>query len=481
MTVSRPNGFQKDFDLSQSKWHGKFTNKTLRIAMCLVNDDGNLVSFALSSIAAFIKKHNSDIEVKLFYIIRVSNEEKYLPAGFASYVKNWNPDVFAISVFSNFWEETKPYLAEIKRIMPEILILAGGYQAITRSDETISFPAIDFVCDGDGEIPASNLINYLQGKTDLPVNGMWEKLKDGTIYKTPKFHLHDLSTVPFPDYEIYESGGNLKISYMSAHLRSKRILPVMTGRGCLYNCTYCGNANLRKIWSDKKTFMRKYDAGCYVDELVRLRDKYGINYFEFWDELFFGNLPWVIKFFDLYQKKLTIPFAVGSRVDVMNSDLCKKAADAGCDVIYFGIESGNENYRRKYLNRFDKNRQIIEAAENCRKAGIKRGTWNMIGMPFETKAQMLDTLELNKKINPEFLMISTFIPFKGMKLFEIAEKAGLLFDSLRTLNFRQVMHEGVPKMNIKQAGGSATEEEFTFVYRQMVDFRNSLQPAQTNN
>lgn len=462
-----------DFDLNKSKWHGKLKGKTIRIALCIYNNDFNLVSIPISSISAYLKKYNTNIEIKLFHIVQIVQEEKYLPAGFATYLKNWNPDVFAVSILSTHWDGIQPYLTEVKKVNPNLLVLVGGYQAILKSDETINFPAIDFLCDGDGEIPTSNLINYLRGEINTPVSGLWEKLKDGTIYKTPKFNLEDLTSIPFPDYDIYEVNGQITVTNLSAHRVEKRLLPIMTGRGCVYNCTYCSNSTLRQMWPNKKTFLRKYDVNDYINELIRLRDKYNVEYFEFWDELFFGNIPYVMELFALYQEKVKIPFSVVSRIEVMDYDLCKKAADAGCEAIYFGLESGNEEYRKKYLKRFDKNQQVLDAAENCKKVGIKRIIFNIFGMPFETKDQMLDTLELNKKINPEFFYIFTYIPLKGTKLYEIAEEAGLLYDSLRTIHYVDGIYSGNIKMNIKQVGDSATEEEFNEVCKLMVEYQSS--------
>lgn len=453
-----------------SKWKGKYKNKPLKIAFCIFNDYPQLVSIPISSISAYIKEHNTNIDVKLFHIIEFINEEKYNPEGFSNYLKNWGPDIFAISILSTHWDGIKPYLSEIKKQIPNLLILVGGYQAILKSEETINFPPIDFLCDGDGEIPTDSLIKYLRGERKESPVGLWEKLPNGTILKTPKYNLEDLTSIPFPDYTIYEINGSIKVTNLNSRPVQKRFLPVMTGRGCLYNCTYCSNSTLRKMWPNKKSFMRKYDLDLYVDELIRLRDRYEIEYFEFWDELFFGDVPWVLALFDEYRKRVKIPFSVVSRIEVMDYERCKKAADAGCEAIYFGIESGSEEYRRKYLKRFDKNQQIIDAAENCLKVGIKRITFNIMGMPFETKEQMIETLELNKLINPEYFCIFTYIPLKGTKLYDVAEENDLLYDSLRTIHYQKGMYDGSVKMNIKPTTESATEAEFNEVAKLMAEF-----------
>ena len=121
------------------------------------------------------------------------------------------------------------------------------------------------------------------------------------------------------------------------------------------------------------------------------------------------NLKFVNAFFEIYKEKIRLPFSINSRVEVMNEGFCKTAADAGCHTIWFGIESGDEEYRSKRLGRKMKNQQVIDAAANCKEAGINRLTFNIVGMPLETAGNMRQTLELNKAIAPEHFF---FFPLK---------------------------------------------------------------------
>mgnify|MGYP002620323087 CR=1 FL=1 len=459
-----------DFN-SNSKWYSRFKGKKIRLAFCIYNNDYNICSIAISSISAYVKKIHPDVEVKLFHVIALVEDEKYGPVGFVNYVKNWQPDIFAISILSTHWEGVQPYLTELKKELPATVILAGGYQPILQSEQTINFNPIDFICDGDGEYPTVDLISYLKGELSGPVNGLWEKLKDGTIKKTEKVLVKDISILPFPDYEIYEVNGDINVNNLTVERVKVKLLPVMTSRGCVYHCTYCSNSTLLKAFPDKKKFIRHYELNAMIDELVRLRDRYKIKYFEFWDELFFADLKYVNEFLPLYQEKVKTPFSVVSRIEVMDFDLCKRIAEAGCDAIYFGLESGSEEYRRKYLKRFDKNEKILEAAENCRLNGIKRITFNIIGLPFETKSQMIETLEINKLIDPEYFFIFIYIPLKGTALYELAEKEGMLYDQLRSVHYLDGRDLGKVRMNIKQKNEGANEEEVNEVYAEMLEFQ----------
>ena len=458
-------------DISTSAWLGKFKGKKIRLAFCIYNNDYNVCSIAISSISAYVKKMHPDVEVKLFHILALIEDEKYGPKGFAGAVKKWGPDLFAISILSTHWDGVQPFLAELKKQSPQTAILAGGYQPILQSEQTINFEPIDFICDGDGEYPTAELISYMKGESNEPVKGLWEKLPDGKIQKTEKVLVNDISLLPFPDYEIYERDGDIIISNLTEKRMKAKLLPVMTSRGCVYHCTYCSNSTLLKAFPEKKKFIRHYELNAMIDELIRLRDRYKIKYFEFWDELFFADMKYVNEFLPLYQEKVKTPFSVVSRIEVMDFELCKKAAEAGCDAIYFGLESGSEVYRKKYLKRFDKNEKILEATKNCRLNGIKRITFNIIGMPFETKSQMLETLALNKLIDPEYFFIFVYIPLKGTALYDLAEKEGMLYDHLRSVHYLDGRDLGIIKSNIRQKNEGASEEELNAVYSEMLKFQ----------
>ncbi len=433
---------------------------------------GRYFSSLLASISAYIKKHLPDTEVKLFHVLINDTVGGVSRASeFPDYIREWKPDLIAFSLMNPHWHDIKPILIALKERMPDTPILIGGYQAITSSDETIAFGPIDFVCTGDGELPTADLILYLSGKHEGPVNGLWEKLADGRIQKTQSVQIEDLSCLPFPDYTLYEEQGHFrKLDTNFLDGDSEFTLPVMTGRGCPYRCTYCCNTELIESWRNKSKFLRKYPLEAMIDELIRLKETYKADYFEFWDELFMSKMKYTNDFLKLYQQKVGVPFSIMGRVEYMTADFCRLAADANCHTIFFGIESGSHSYRTEFIGRKMSNQQIIEASDNCVAAGIKRITFNIVGMPFEKKEQMIETLRLNEAISPEFFYFLTYIPLKGTRLYKLAQENDLLLDDSQTkthyLDYESGFH-----MNIKEHSEGMTNEEFKEVCHLMKDFQ----------
>tara|TARA_B100000959_G_C14971093_1_gene619743 strand:+ start:1139 stop:2614 length:1476 start_codon:yes stop_codon:yes gene_type:complete len=458
----------------QSRWFGKAGRNKFRLVFSFFSPDDNEISLPLASMSAYLKREFPFVEIIIKPILVLRDPEQYSPSNYAASIKSLDADLFAVSIMSPHWYPMEPYLEKLKKELPDLPILVGGYQAMLSQEETIENPNVDLICVGDGEYAIGNMVQHLQGSKQGPIDGMWEKMKDGSIFETEPHQIGELAALPFPDYEIYSVNGSFdSVSTSIFGPRDKKVLPVITGRGCPYKCTYCCNTPILEGWKTKKTFLRKYDVGKLVDDLQRLRDKYGIEYFEFWDELFLSNLKFVRAFFELYKEKIQLPFSINSRVEVMNEEFCRNAAEAGCHTIWFGIESGDEEYRSQILGRKMKNQQVIDAANNCKKADIFRLTFNIVGMPLETAANMRKTLELNQEISPEFFFFFPYIPLRGTPLYKLAKEKGLLKENKKTSHYLSAVNDRVFEMNLVEMSELLTGQEYGDICLEMVKFQEA--------
>lgn len=442
-----------------------------RLALTFFSPEGNALSMPLACLSSYVKKHIPGIEVFLAEINLTLNDPAQTVEGYAERVKALQPDIVCISCMSPHWHPLDPYLHALKRDLPQVPVLLGGYQAILAPEETIAHAGVDLICVGDGEVPLTMLIRRMLGQAQGPVPGLWEKIPTGEILKSPPVLTEDLSSMPFPDYTIYERNGSLRgLGFSIFGPKNLFILPVMTGRGCPYRCAFCCNTRLLEIYRDKGSYLRKYDPEALIEELCRLRDRYDVGYFEFWDELFLSNMKFAYHFLELYKKRIHLPFSISSRVEKMDEQFCRTAREAGCHSIWFGIESGSESYRMNYLGRKMTNSQIIAAAETAKRFGIRRLTFNIVGMPFETGRHMLETLELNRTIRPEFFFFFAYIPLRGTPLYEVARQNNLLLEKTAK-DFQEGMTTGKFSLNIKEHEGGITSREFQEVCQQMLAFQ----------
>ncbi len=462
------------YSANQSRWHGVLQGRKIRLALSFYSPDGNEISIPLASISAYLKAEFPDMEVILTPILVARDPDKYSPENFVKAIRAAEVDVLAFSIMSPHWYPMESYLELLKSELPDKPIIVGGYQAMLSQQQTIDHPAVDFACVGDGEYSMANLLRFLLGTDQGPVDGMWEKLADGSVYKTEPHQIGDLQSLPFPDYDLFAKPDGFK-SVVSSIFgpKGKIVLPVMTGRGCPYRCTYCCNTPLLEGWRSKKTFLRKYDPDLLVAELERLKARYEVGYFEFWDELFLSNLKFVREFFELYKQRIKLPFSINSRTEIMNEEFCKTAAEAGCHTIWFGIESGDERYRNTMLGRKMTNKHILDAAENCKKAGIQRLTFNIVGMPLETAGNMRETLALNRAIAPEHFFFFPYIPLRGTPLYDTAKAEGLLQPLKKNLHYLSAANSREFKLNLKEDRSRLTEQEYAEICTEMLEFQRS--------
>jgi radical SAM superfamily enzyme YgiQ (UPF0313 family) len=70
--------------------------------------------------------------------------------------------------------------------------------------------------------------------------------------------------------------------------------------------------------------------------------------------------------------------------------------------------------------------QIVEAFTEAHRHGIRTGSFNMIGLPRETMATVRETITLNKRLQPDRIMCTVYMPFHGTALGEDCIAAGWL-------------------------------------------------------
>jgi coproporphyrinogen III oxidase-like Fe-S oxidoreductase len=97
-------------------------------------------------------------------------------------------------------------------------------------------------------------------------------------------------------------------------------------------------------------------------------------------------------------------------------------AEANCSIVKFGVESGSEHIRHRILQRRMKNEDIIKAVKTAQQYGLHTSIFLMIGLPGETRADVMATIQLMAKAIPGRYRWSFFFPFPGTKAYEISEQ-----------------------------------------------------------
>jgi len=204
-------------------------------------------------------------------------------------------------------------------------------------------------------------------------------------------------------------------------------------RGCPYNCTYCCNHYLRKLYPNGNKYLRFRSVENVIAELKYLRDKYPQgNFVRFTDDTLSTNKEWFYRFTEQYKKHIDLPYSANDHSHNINADVVRHYRDSRCVSILMGIENGNPHIRNTVMKRPFSNEEIINAFQLIRKTKINTAAFNIFGFCHETMATVLDTIKLNAKCNPKMSIKSYFQPFQGTEAYAMCREMDLKINELKT-------------------------------------------------
>ena len=153
------------------------------------------------------------------------------------------PDVIGFSCYIWNISYVKVILADIKKVLPDVKIWAGGPEVSYHGEAFLKEePAVDLVMMGEGEITFAHFLKaLLEGEELKRVPGLMLRNDDGTITDTGFRQVMDMSQIPFP------------YAFMDMKELEHRIIYYESSRGCPFSCAYC----LSSI--DKKLRFRSLD------------------------------------------------------------------------------------------------------------------------------------------------------------------------------------------------------------------------------
>jgi radical SAM superfamily enzyme YgiQ (UPF0313 family) len=372
----------------------------------------SFIKIAIEQLSAVLKKngHGSDVFIE-------SGERNFLKSALES-----GADLFAFSCTTGGESWVLKTSAELKKKSSTPIIVGGPHA--TFFPDIIEYPDIDYICRGEGE---DGLLELLEAMAKNPesikdIRNIWSKDSSGKIYRTDiRPFIENLDTLPFPDFEIYA-----KYKYMFPY--NIDMFPVLTGRGCPHNCSYCFNKSYKDLYRNKGKYLRRRSPDHVIRELLHAKETYGIRKINFVDDSFFLFPKWLEEFAVPYKEKVNLPFIVNIEATHVNEYLVRIIKEMGCICVRMGVETGNGHLRQDVLNKKVSNRQIMEAAGYIKSHGIKLATYNILGIPGETIANALETYNLNKVIGSDFVWCSLLQPYPGTAITEYASQKGFLED-----------------------------------------------------
>ncbi len=327
-----------------------------------------------------------------------------------------------------------PFSQKLKAEFPSVKIIWGGYFPTSHFKIILQSGYVDFVINGPGDHAFPKLIDALE--QNMPYELIRNLIyKSGeNIIKTTKEDLLDQDTLPALPYDKLNEFYPITKSYLGKTFLGTKTLAYHSSIGCPFTCSFCAVVPTYEARWKAKSAEHVYKDVKYVKE------KWGANAIEFHDNNFFVSEKRTAEFAKLIKPEKMNWWGM-ARIDTMDKFKDESLAlirEAGCRIIFFGAESGND----QILKQLDKGgtqngEQIIRFAERLKKFDIIPEYSFVLGTPAPTPEQVMEQIEFDihfikrvKEVNPKTeIILYTYspVPTEGSELYASVKKAGFEF------------------------------------------------------
>jgi len=355
------------------------------------------------------------------------------------------PDaLFASITNSTIFDDLKT-IAEVRSAKPDVMVMLKGalfFKLPAEVLQTLDMQDVDYLIGGESEFVVAKLAHAhffdRPGISSIPgilyrQNDEWKET-DFSVWDA------DLDRLEFPARDLINN---------SLYVRPDTGEPqatIATSRGCPSACIFC----LTPTITGQK--VRYRDPTGILEELRVCYHQHGIRNFFFKSDTFTINKAWVKAVCDrIVGSELNgkIEWVANSKVKPLEPETLHYMRDAGCWLVAFGFESGND----ETMERIGKGTTVENnrrAAELAARAGVKLFGFYLIGLPWEDRAHLEDTRRLVFELNCDFIEVHLALPYHGTALYDLASREGLIRDTVIGRNYFDAPTRGTKFLPIEE-------------------------------
>lgn len=310
----------------------------------------------------------------------------------------------------------------IRKAHPDVAILLGGITASLFADEILhEFPFIDFIIRGDAEVPLRELIRHHNSSREYGAVPNLAYRSGSRIVHNSIGYVADtsiLESIRFTDFTLMKNYQKY-IEHFSRYIRLNHSLeslqeflfakyssfPVFIGRGCTFNCSYCGGSHEahQQIGARTKTAIRSssavldsirdlakfgFDFACLTSDCILPQDADGF-YVPVFDAISRDNLPIGIE--------VERNFLPSTRFLHGFSKLPRRDS-----FITLSPHTQNEALRRdNHLYRYS-NLEMEECLKAMESLGVHSRVCFTCGLPFESRGDLMEMVRYQKSLRKQF-------------------------------------------------------------------------------
>ncbi len=356
---------------------------------------------SLLSIGAVLEKNGFDVKIIDAHLLAMSELQV------SEMIADINPSLVGITMMTSTAITAHQIARLTKRVNRNIRVVVGGVHPDALPEETLRNRDIDYVVRGDGEF---TMLELAQGVPEEHINGLCYRLNGRPVLNPARPVLMNLDELPPYAYHLIPMGKYYPA--VGAYRKLPAISMLMT-RGCPGKCIFCNSA---------ETALRTRSAERVVDEIIHLRDAYGIREIQFYDDTFTVMKNNALHFARLMkERKVGVSFTVFARADCWSQEMAVALKEAGCHQVMFGIESGNTQMLKILRKDIDleKTKNAVNIAKS---AGLEVRSTFIFGTPSETEKTCQETVDFALQLDSDLALFNITTPYPGTQLYDWAQR-----------------------------------------------------------
>lgn len=291
-----------------------------------------------------------------------------------------------------------------KAVDPNIVTMVGGpHPTLDATGVIETEPAVDFAVRGEGELTTFELLSAVaNGRNGFSeIKGIAYRENGKAVLTQTRPLVENLDSLPFPAKHLLP----MKI-YQQQDCPDR----IIAGRGCPYRCTFCA---CPAIWSNS---FRRRSLENVLEEIEQSMGRYGARWFRFADDTFTVQTKYVLDFCKaINDRGLSFKWDCYARIDTVNETLLEVMKEAGCWMMYFGVESADPAILKNVGKKITPER-AKEAIAMANRAGIKVVASFILGLPGETRDTIRKTIEFAQDPNIDEAAFSILTPYPGTEI-----------------------------------------------------------------
>ena len=286
---------------------------------------------------------------------------------------------------------------------------------VTALHETeITSDYVDFILRKEWDYSVAELLEAIIARKPLAdIAGLtWKDEQGKPVINRNPVEIENLDALPIPAYDLLD----LSKFYESVFVRFPAAT-MITSRGCPYSCIYCSYP--QTIYSHK---YRAMSPERVLREIKYLVNDLGVKEIRIDDDTFDIENKRVIDICKLLvAEKLDFTFSAQCRPKLFTEDEAKWLKKAGCRMVLFGIESGNDGILEKIRKNTTKE-ELRRGVRIAKKYGLDVLNCVMLGFYWDTPETVEETITFAFELNAEFTQMSVPTPLPGTDYYTVLEE-----------------------------------------------------------